>query len=107
MLACEILSRLVGKRDIAVLPCTDDEPFRAFFIDMFGFVQGNYMRRAINRLGQFFLPFLHLAFKADDYIVLEVCPFNGNRAKGCLIDVWFHFSVPPRVVENMITCSFY
>jgi len=50
-------------------------------IDVLGFVQRNGVRGAIDRLGQFFLPFLHLAIQPNDHIVLYYLPLDGDRAK--------------------------
>src|SRR5438132_6309654 len=89
-LAIEIVGRLLGKRDIVILPCADDESSRSFFIDLPGFSQRQDMRRAIDRPGQLFLAFFHLATAADEHIMLDYRSFNGDRAKSSLINVRLH-----------------
>src|SRR6266849_10631853 len=94
LFATEIVGRLLGERDIVVLPRADDEPSRSFFIDLPGFCQRQDVRRAIDGLGQFFLAFFHLAAKTNEYVMLDDRSFDGDRAKGSLINVRFHLPSP-------------
>src|SRR5216683_631863 len=53
---------------------------------------------AIVGLGQFFLAFFHLAAKTNEYVMLDHRSFNGDRAKGSLINVRFHLPSPQSVL---------
>src|SRR6266699_5086517 len=94
LLATEILRCLLGKLDIVILPCADNESSRSFFIDLPGFSQRQDVRRAIDRPGQLLLAFFHLAAAADEHVMLDYRSFNGDRAKGGLIYMRLHL-LPP------------
>src|SRR5260221_1110401 len=103
LLACEIVRGLVGKPDTVLLPRADDEALCSPLIDVLGFSQRQHMRCAVDGLGQLFLAFLHLPTQADEHVMGEARPFNGDRTKGGGINRGLHRAAPAHLISVAVS----
>src|SRR5215211_63628 len=92
----EEVGRLGREPHPAVLPGADDQAVcpRCLPVDVLGLLERDRVRRPVDRLGELLLALAYLAVRADEDVVVEDRPFDGDRAEVRCVDPGLHLTPP-------------